>query len=101
MNHSPFSVKKYSYTYLALLILLGATFVSAHLNFGLMNLPLSIIIAFLKAFLILLYFMQIRHSSGLRRILAGAGIFWLGVLILLTLTDFVSRNWLLLPSQWP
>jgi caa(3)-type oxidase subunit IV len=41
--------------------------------------------------------MHLRVSSRVTRIFAGEGVFWLGILIVLAMSDYISRNWL--PSQ--
>ena len=93
--------KVYFYTFLALILLLVVTFLLAQVDLGPMNTPVGFLIATLKAVLVGLYFMHLRSSNGLTRLVAGAGIFWFGIMIVLTLTDYRSRNWLLLPSPWP
>ena len=47
-----------------------------------------------------LFFMHVRHSSGLTKITVVAGLFWLGILIALTVGDYASRSWLPVPRPW-
>jgi cytochrome c oxidase subunit 4 len=100
-EHSTASSKHYFIVYLLLMLLLGATFVLAHVNLGALGVPVALFIASLKALLVVLYFMELKHSSGLIRAAAVMGIFWLGILITLTMSDYISRNWLPLPGIWP
>ncbi|MDQ5871333.1 MAG: cytochrome C oxidase subunit IV family protein, partial [Acidobacteriota bacterium] len=51
-------------------------------------------IAFLKATLVALFFMHVRYSTRLTQITVAGGLFWLAILIVLTLSDFLSRGWL-------
>jgi caa(3)-type oxidase subunit IV len=37
--------------------------------------------------------MHLRHSTMLTRIVVGGGLLWLAILIGLTLSDFLTRNW--------
>jgi hypothetical protein len=37
--------------------------------------------------------MRLRHQPGLVRIFAVAGLFWLAILVVLTLSDFLTRTW--------
>jgi len=37
--------------------------------------------------------MHVRYSSRLIWLVAGAGFFWLGIMIALTLSDYLSRGW--------
>jgi cytochrome c oxidase subunit 4 len=46
-----------------------------------------------KAVLVVLYFMHVRYSSKLTRLAIAAGIFMFLTLILMTLSDYVSRAW--------
>jgi cytochrome c oxidase subunit 4 len=41
----------------------------------------------------MLYFMHLRYSSHLTILFASAGVFWLGIMLALTLSDYVSRGW--------
>ncbi len=74
-----------------LLILLAVTLVAHFILSGPLSLVVSLAIAALKALLVALYFMHIRYSHPTSRVFALAGLFWLGVLMTLTLNDFLSR----------
>lgn len=88
-------------TYIALILLLGATFALAHVELGTLNTPVGLVIAGVKALLVALFFMRLRMSDGVHRIFALAGVFWLGILLTLALSDALSRNWFALPGHWP
>src|SRR4051812_32592327 len=75
-----------------LVLLLVNVWVSA-LNLGPLTVVFGLGIAVVKALLVAVFFMELRYRSGLMRVFAAAGVFWLGIMITLTLTDFVSRNW--------
>jgi len=83
--------RSYVLVYLALLLLLGATIGAAYMDLGPLNLALTLLIATLKAGLVLVFFMHIRESSGLVRFFALAGLIWLVILIGLTLSDYLTR----------
>jgi cytochrome c oxidase subunit IV len=51
------------------------------------------VIAFAKASLVALIFMHLRYSRRLMRVVAAAGLFWLGILIALTMSDYLTRGW--------
>jgi cytochrome c oxidase subunit 4 len=51
-------------------------------------------IAFIKATLVALFFMHVKYSPRLTQITVAGGLFWLVILIALTLSDFMSRGWL-------
>jgi cytochrome c oxidase subunit 4 len=93
--------KEYVLVYIALIALMGLTLGLSYINFKGFNTPISLTIAAAKAVLVVLYFMHAKRSSGLHRILAMVGVFWLGMLTVLVLADYRSRDWLMLPGGWP
>jgi cytochrome c oxidase subunit IV len=83
----------YLYNCVALLALLGLTIFAAYLNLGPFNTVVAMAIAAAKASLIALFFMHIRSAKPVVWLCAGAGLFWLGILFVLTMSDYVSRGW--------
>lgn len=81
----------------ALLVLLALTYAVSHLDLGPFNIVAALVIAFLKMMLVVLFFMEVRWSSRLTWIVAGAGLFWLVILIGLTLGDYLTRVPILAP----
>ena len=69
------------------------------LTVGVSFLPLSedahttvgLVIATGKALLVVLFFMHLLHSPRLTWLVAGAGLFWLAILIGYTLSDYLTR----------
>src|SRR4051812_3368249 len=100
MNHTQ-SPLKLSVTYSVLMALLALTYFAAHWDLGRFGLPVALFIAGLKAGFVLLFFMELRHASGIHRVTAGVGVFWLGILMVLSFSDYLTRGWLLLPGPWP
>jgi cytochrome c oxidase subunit 4 len=56
------------------------------------NTIIAITIAIVKALLIVLFFMHVRYSSKLTWAFAAAGFVWLGIMVSLTMTDYLTRN---------
>jgi len=81
----------YLIVYVALLILLASTVAVAYFDLGPFNIILALLIAGLKATLIITYFMHVHNSSALTKLFAAAGFFWLLILMLLTLSDYLTR----------
>ena len=81
--------------FFALLILTILTVFVSTLDLGLMNTPIALAIAVCKATLVILFFMHVIHSTRLTWIVILASLLWLGVLFVLTLTDYLTRNWLM------
>jgi cytochrome c oxidase subunit 4 len=91
------SVQAYFVVFVTLLVLLAATVGVAFLDLGAWNLPVALAIAITKAVLILLIFMHVRYSSSLIWLVAAAGFFWLAIMLLFTLADYLTRS--LLPNS--
>ncbi len=76
-----------------LMVLTGVTISVAFINLGGLNFPVALTIAVLKATLVVLFFMHLKDSSRLTKLIVGTGVFFLFVLFSLTLTDYLSRGW--------
>ena len=77
----------------ALLVFTALTVIAANFNFGKMNDVVAMTIAVTKMMLVLLFFMHVRYSSRLIWVIVASMFFWLLILLLLTLTDYTSRDW--------
>jgi cytochrome c oxidase subunit 4 len=64
-----------------------------------LNPVIALAIATTKALLVILYFMHVRYSSKLTKITVLAGFFWLGILLIMTMGDYISRAWIKLPGN--
>lgn len=78
--------------FLALMVLTAVTVGAAFLDLGPFNTLVALLIACTKMMLVVLYFMHVRYSSRLTWAVVGAGFFWLALLLLLTLADYVTRG---------
>jgi cytochrome c oxidase subunit IV len=63
------------------------------------NTVVALTIAVIKATLVVLYFMHVRYSTRLIWVVVVAGFFWLGILFVLTMSDYLSRGWWIGPAQ--
>ena len=77
--------------WVALMALLALSAWAAYWPFGRIDTALGFAIAGIKAALVALVFMQLRHASGLVRVVAACGLFWAAILFTLTLADVLSR----------
>src|SRR3569833_2858905 len=82
-----------------LLLLLALTTGAAFLPLGRLNVAVALAIAVAKALLVLLFFMELRRSTGLARAVAVAGFFWLLILLALTSADYLTRRDVSVPWQ--
>lgn len=87
--------KTYFIVFGVLLFLTVVTTAVAFIELGRWNTVLALTIAVGKALLVALYFMHVRYSSRLTRVVLAAGLFWLGIMIGLTMSDYLSRHWLM------
>lgn len=76
----------------ALLVLLLLTWLAAEIDLGPWNTVCAMSIAVGKMLLVLLVFMHIRYKARLLWVLAAAGLFWLFIMITLTLADYLTRG---------
>jgi cytochrome c oxidase subunit 4 len=74
------------------------TVIAAFINLGDLNFPVALVIAVFKATLVILFFMHVKYSSRLVKAVVGVAFFFLGVLLTLTLTDYLSRGWFTQPG---
>jgi cytochrome c oxidase subunit 4 len=80
------------YRIFAVLLLLTLLTVGiAYLNLGRLNNVIALTIAAGKALLVVLFFMHVRYSNRLIWIVISAGVFWLLVLLVFTLSDYFTR----------
>jgi cytochrome c oxidase subunit 4 len=75
----------------ALLLLLLLSLVLAYVPMGLFTPTAGIVIAFIKASLVILLFMELAKSKALIRLSAMAGVVFLAALFTLTLADVLTR----------
>jgi cytochrome c oxidase subunit 4 len=78
--------------WIALLVLLGLTVALAYRPLASFNFTVAMTIAAIKAGLVASIFMELRRKGGLVRVFAGAGFFWLAILLWLGLMDFLTRT---------
>jgi cytochrome c oxidase subunit 4 len=95
MNHSEITpVRTYVLVWLALLVLTATTVGVSRLDLGRFNFVAAMTIAVIKGTLVATFFMDLRRSSSMTRLFVGAGFFWLAILLIFVLTDYISRGWL-------
>jgi cytochrome c oxidase subunit 4 len=86
--------KVYFAVFTALIVMTATTTAISFLDLGPWNTVVALGIAFLKATLVVLFFMHVKYSPRLTQVTIAGGLFWLAILIALTLSDFMTRGWL-------
>jgi len=92
-EHHVVPISTYLKVFWALMALLILTLIAASFPLGALNLPIAMVIAVVKALLVILFFMHVKYSSPLVKLTAASGVSWLLILFVLTLADYVSRGW--------
>jgi cytochrome c oxidase subunit IV len=99
-GHAPVvPVSTYVTIFVSLLVLTAVTYLVATQDFGVMNTPIALGVALLKATLVVVYFMGVRYNTPLTKTVVVAGFFWLFILFGLTLNDYLTRAWLGVPGR--
>src|SRR5437016_13439773 len=83
----------YYLVYFTLLVCTYLTWQVAYFDLGALNTVAALTIAVFKATLVVLFFMHVKYSPRLTWIVVLGSVFWLGILLSLTLTDYVTRPW--------
>jgi cytochrome c oxidase subunit IV len=86
------SPKIYVVIFLTLIVGTGGTVWAAFQNFGQFNIVIALGIATIKATLVVLYFMHARYSSKRTKLVIVCAIFWLAIMLSLTLSDYQTRQ---------
>ena len=84
--------KVYVGIFLSLMVLTAATVAAAYVNLGAFNIVVALAIATLKATLVVLFFMHARYSPGRTQLVIICAVFWLAIMLALTLSDYVTRD---------
>ena len=74
------------------MVLTAVTVAAAFINMGRLNFPVALTIAIFKATLVILYFMHVKYSSRLTKLVVMTGIFFLVILLGETMMDYASRG---------
>lgn len=93
MSEHIVSIKVYLTIWLTLMVMTGVTVLVAYYDLGRFNTIVALSIAVFKALLVILYFMHVRYSSRLTKVIVAAGVFWFLILIALTFSDYWTRSW--------
>lgn len=95
MSEQIVSMKTYAIIFVTLVVFTFVTYRVALVDLGVLNIVVALTIAATKASLVALFFMHVRWSSRLTHLVIGGSLFWLAILLSLTLADYIGRgpNW--------
>ena len=98
--HHVHPVWVYVVVWAVLTVLTFTTWAVAQIDLGPFNTVIALAIAFVKAGMVVWFFMDLRDENPLTKLYAAGGIFWLILLIGLTLADYLTRSWLPAGRMW-
>ncbi len=99
-THEPVdSVMTYLLVFLALAVATVITTLVAFVDLGAFSVVVALAIAICKMLLVVLFFMHVRHSTKLTKLVLLGGVLWFFILIGMTYTDFGSRTWMGVPGR--
>lgn len=77
------------------ILMLGTvlTVVASEINMGPFNPVVALAIAVTKAVFVVLFFMHVKYSSRLVKLTVGCGFFTFLILVIMSLSDYISRAW--------
>jgi len=94
MSSHVLPLKIYWSIFFILIALTGATVMVAHMDLGAFNLFVALGVAGVKATLVVLFFMHVKYNERLIGLFVVGGVFWLCIMLLFLVTDYMSRGWL-------
>ena len=72
----------------------------AFVDLGFLNNIVALGIAVVKATVVIMYFMHLKYSAKVTWLCAAAGAVFLVIMLALTLSDFLSREFIPYPDSW-
>src|SRR5665213_1438706 len=86
-RHEPHIVPKrvYLLVFFALIVLTWVTTLVSRIDLGRWNIFVALAIAIVKASLVILFFMHVKYSTKLTKLIVMCGFFWLCLLLFITI----------------
>jgi cytochrome c oxidase subunit IV len=81
----------------ALMVLTIITVAVAFVDLGNLNVAVAMVVAVIKATLVVLFFMHVKYASMTTKLVVVSGLVWLGFLFFITLSDYLTRGWIMAP----
>ena len=98
-SHHIVPVPVYLGVFLALIIGTVVTTLVAYVDLGPFNIVVALTIAVCKATLVILFFMHVKYSPKLTKLVVISGVFWLVILLTMTESDLLTRTWMGVPGR--
>jgi cytochrome c oxidase subunit 4 len=91
--HHVASLTSYFVVFATLMVLTVLTVWVSRIDLGPFNTAVAMAIAIAKALVVILWFMHVIHSPRLTWIVVICSFLWVGVLFVLTFSDYLTRMW--------
>jgi len=88
------SARNYILVFLGLIVMTVLTTAVAFVDLGAFNVVVALGIATCKMLLVALFFMHVKDSSALTKLVIVGALLWLAIMIGFTLADFHTRGWI-------
>ncbi len=85
--------KTYVAVWATLMAMTLITTLVGFVDLGRFNAVVALVIATFKASLVVLFFMHVKYTPRLMRVVITAGLFWLALLLVFTEIDYLTRLW--------
>ena len=80
-----------------LIVLTIITVAVAFVDLGNLNVAVAMVVAVVKATLVVLFFMHVKYASKTTKLVVVSSLVWLGFLFFITLSDYLTRGWIMPP----
>jgi cytochrome c oxidase subunit 4 len=101
-NHAEHHIvpkRVYFTVFFALIVLTWVTTYISTVNLGKWNIFVALAIAVFKASIVALFFMHVFYSTRLTKMIVMCSVFWLILLLFITMTDIWTRTWMGVPGR--
>jgi cytochrome c oxidase subunit 4 len=98
-EHHIVPVRIYLAVFFALIALTWVTAWVSTIDLGPFNIYVALSIAVFKASLVVLFFMHMKYGTKLMKMIVLAGLYWLILLLFITMADIWTRSWMGVPGR--
>jgi cytochrome c oxidase subunit 4 len=99
-EHHLVPLRTYFAVFGALMVFTAITVAVAFVDLGPANNIVMLAIAVLKATLVVMFFMHAKYGTKLIPLVAASGFFFLLLMFVITMSDYMSRGWLGAGTTW-
>jgi cytochrome c oxidase subunit 4 len=89
----------YFAVFITLIVMTWVTAFVSTVDLGRWNIFVALAIAIFKASLVVLFFMHVWYSTRLTKMIVMSSIFWLVLLLFITMVDIWTRGWMGVPGR--